>query len=90
MNEMPSFRLMENAPLGSTPAHPKFRLDEPLHPLQIAGFRKMKAAQKFRQMEDMYRMGVGVKKSQLAKKFPAWDEEKLEREARRAYMYGPD
>jgi len=90
MNDMPQFRILENAHLGPTPAHPKFRLDEPLHPLQIAGFRKMTAAQKFRQMEEMYRWGVGITKSQLKKQFPSWNEETLEREARRAYMYGPD
>jgi hypothetical protein len=90
MNEMPRFRLLENAPLGPAPMRPQFRLGEPLHPLQIEGFRKMTAAQKFRQLEEMYQWGVGVKKSQLAKEFPSWSEETLEREARRAYMYAPD
>ena len=90
MNEMPPFRLQENAPAWPAPTHPKFRLEEPVHPVQIAGFRKMTAAQKFRQMEEMYRWGVSVKKSQLTKEFPTWDEETLEREARRAYMYAPD
>jgi hypothetical protein len=90
MNEIPSFRLFENAPLGPAPAHPKFCLDEPLHPVQIEGLRKMTAAQKFRQIEEMYRWGVFAKKNQLAREFPLWDEDTLEREARRAYMYGPD
>ena len=90
MNEVPPFRLLENAFFGLAPSHPKFRLDEPLHPVQIAGFRRMTAAQKFRAMEEMYRWCVGVKKSQLAKEFPSWNEETLEREARRAVMYAPD
>ena len=65
MNDMPLFRVQENAPLGPAPTHPKFRLDEPLHPFQIAGFRKMTAAQKFRQLEEMYRWGVEVKRRLL-------------------------
>ncbi len=90
MNELPPFAILENPPLGPAPLHPKFRLGEQPHPVQVAGFRRATAAEKFRQMEEMYRSCVAVKRRQFARKFPAWSEETLEREARRAVMYGPD
>ena len=90
VNDLPPFRLLENALTYPAPARPAFRLEEPLHPQQIAGFRKMTAAQKFRQLEAMYRWGVDLKKRQLTREFPSWSSEKLEREARRAFMYAPD
>lgn len=80
----------KNPALAPAPLHPKFRLSEPLHPVQIAAYRKMSAAEKFRALEGMYRFGVKLKIAQLRKKHPEWNPERLEREARRALMYAPD
>ena len=90
MNETPAIRSRENAFFGPAPAHPRFRLEEPPHPVFIAGLRRMTAAQKFRQMEEMYRWCVAVKRAQISRHCPSWSEELIEREARRAVMYAPD
>ncbi|MEO7318596.1 MAG: hypothetical protein ABIZ56_06385 [Chthoniobacteraceae bacterium] len=58
--------------------------------MQIAAFKKATAAEKFRALEGMYRMGVAMKRTQLCKAHPDWGDEKLEREARIAVMYAPD
>ena len=80
----------KNPALAPAPLHPKFKLEEPLHPVQIAAYRRMSAAEKFRILEGMYCFGVELKKVQLRKKHPEWDSERLEREARTAMMYAAD
>ena len=61
--------------------------DVEMHPVQIAGFRKMSVAQKIRLAEQMCAMGVAMKVCGLRMKHPDWPQEKLEREARRSALY---
>ena len=90
MNEAPPIQWPTNPAFAPAPWHPTFRLTEPLHPAQIAGFKKATAAEKFRALEGMYQLGVAMKRTQLRKANPDWDDEKLEREARLAVMHAPD
>ena len=79
-----------NPAFAPAPWHPKFKLEEPLHPVQIAGLRRMTAAQKFARLEEMYRLGVSMKAGQLRKQHPDWSEDQIERAARRAIMHAPE
>ncbi len=90
MTEAPPISWPKNPAFAPAPWHPKFKFREPLHPVQIAAYRRMSAAEKFRQLEGMYRCGVALKITQLRRKHPDWNPEKLEWEARRSLMYAPD
>ena len=90
MNEAPPIQWPTNPAFAPAPWHPAFRLEEPPHPAQIAGFQKASAAEKFRMLEGMHRMGIALKRTQLRQKHPDWNDEKLEREARHAVMHAPD
>ena len=61
--------------------------DEPRHPVQIAGFRKMSVAQKIDAITAMREMGIKLRIAGLRMRNPDWSEEKLETEARRAAMH---
>ena len=61
--------------------------DEPMHPVQIAGFRKMSVAQKFDTITAMRKMGIKLRIVGLRMRHRDWSEEKLETEARKAAMY---
>lgn len=61
--------------------------DEPMHPVQIAGFRKMSVAQKFDAITSMREMGIQLRIAGLRMRHPEWSGEKLETEARRAAMH---
>jgi len=63
------------------------RLDEPMHPVQIAGFRKMSVARKLELITMMRETGIALRVAGLRMRHPDWPEEKLETEARRAAMY---
>ena len=62
-------------------------MDEPMHPVQIAGFRRMSVAQKLDRITMMREAGIGLRVAGLRMRHPDWPEEKLETEARRAAMY---
>lgn len=61
--------------------------DEPMHPVQIAGFRKMSVARKIEIITMMRETGIHLRIAGLRMRHPDWPEEKLETEARRAAMY---
>jgi hypothetical protein len=69
----------------STAAQPRhLGVDEPMHPVQIAGFRKMSIAQKFDMITTMREQGIQLRIIGMRMRHPDWSEEKLEAEARRA------
>jgi hypothetical protein len=82
--------LSPNMILGPAPLQPRFKLDEPIMPQQIAACKRMSFAQKFQQLENMHSCGVAMKVTQLRRRYPHWSDEELEREARRALMYAGD
>ena len=61
--------------------------DEPMHPVQIAGFRKMSVARKIEIITMMREAGIGLRIAGLRMRHPDWSEEKLETEARRAAIH---
>ena len=60
---------------------------EPLHPVQIEGFKRMTPAQKLKAVCDLYHAGVSLKVAGLRMKHPDWPEERLDFEARRSMLY---
>ena len=62
-------------------------MHEPLHPVQIAGFRRMTPAQKLRMVAQLYDAGVRLKAAGLRRKHPDWPVQQLLFEARRSLLY---
>jgi hypothetical protein len=62
-------------------------MDEPLHPVQIEGFRRMAPADKLRLVAELYESGIQLRIAGLRMAHPDWPEERLDREARRALLY---
>lgn len=61
--------------------------DNPFHPVQIAGLRRMSVAEKLEAMAQMHRFGLDLRKMGLRMRHPDWSEEKIDLEARRAALY---
>ena len=61
--------------------------DNPMHPVQIAGFRKMSIAKKIEIITMMRETGIGLRIAGLRMRHPDWSEEKLETEARHAAFH---
>ena len=62
-------------------------MDEPLHPVQIEGFRRMTPAQKLQMVADLYATGIRLRMEGLRMAHPDWPDEKLDFEARRSLLY---
>lgn len=62
-------------------------MDEPIHPLQLEGFRRMTPAEKLRLVAQLYDAGIRLRIAGLRAVHPDWTDERLEREARRALLY---
>ena len=62
-------------------------MEEPIHPVQAEGFRRMTAAEKLRMVAQLYEAGIRLRVAGLRMAHPDWPDERLEREARRALLY---
>jgi hypothetical protein len=62
-------------------------MDDPIHPVQIEGFRRMTPAQKLEMVCDLYEAGIQLRVAGLRMKHPDWSQERLELEARRSLLY---
>jgi hypothetical protein len=62
-------------------------MSEPLHPIQIEGFRRMTPEQKLRMVCDLYEAGIQLRIAGLRMTHPDWPREKLDFEARRALLH---
>ena len=62
-------------------------MDEPLHPVQIEGFKHMTPAQKLQMVCDLYDSGIRLRVAGLRMAHPDWPAERLEFEARRSLLY---
>ena len=60
---------------------------EPLHPLQVEGFRRMTPAQKLEMVADLYEAGIQLRVAGLRLAHPDWPRERLDFEARRSLLY---
>jgi hypothetical protein len=62
-------------------------MHEPIHPVQIEGFRRMTPAQKLQMLADLYETGIQLRVAGLRRAHPDWPVEHLEFEARRSLLY---
>lgn len=60
---------------------------EPIHPVQIEGFKRMTPAQKLQMVADLYEAGIRLRVAGLRLAHPDWTEERLDYEARRSLLY---
>ena len=60
---------------------------EPIHPMQIEGFRRMTPAEKLRMVADLYETGIRLRMAGLRMAHSDWSDERLEHEARRSLLY---
>jgi hypothetical protein len=60
---------------------------EPIHPLQVEGFRRMSPASKLQMVADLYAAGIRLRAAGLRLTHPDWTQEQLEREARRSLLH---
>lgn len=60
---------------------------EPLHPVQIEGFKRMSPAQKLQMVADLYETGIQLRIAGLRSAHPDWPTERLEFEARRSLLH---
>jgi hypothetical protein len=60
---------------------------EPIHPVQLEGFRRMSPAEKVRMVGALYHAGIRLRVAGLRLKHPDWSDEQLESEARRSLLY---
>jgi hypothetical protein len=59
---------------------------EPLHPVQIEGFKRMTPAQKLQMVCDLYEIGIQLRIAGLRMAHPDWPPERLDFEARRSLL----
>lgn len=62
-------------------------MDEPIHPVQLEGFRRMTPAHKLQMVCDLYDAGIRLRVAGLRLEHPDWPGERLEFEARRSLLY---
>jgi hypothetical protein len=62
-------------------------MDEPIHPLQLEGFKRMAPAEKLRVVADLYEAGIRLRMAGLRMAHPDWPDERLAIEARRSLLY---
>ena len=60
---------------------------EPLHPVQVEGFKRMTSAQKLEMVCDLYEAGIQLRVAGLRLAHPDWPKGRLEFEARRSLLY---
>ena len=63
------------------------RMQEPIHLVQIEGFKRMTPAQKLQMVADLYEAGIQLRAAGLRLAHPDWPSERLEFEARRSLLY---
>jgi hypothetical protein len=62
-------------------------MPEPLHPVQIEGFKRMTHAQKLEMVCDLYETGIQLRVAGLRMTHPDWPPERLDFEARRSLLH---
>jgi hypothetical protein len=62
-------------------------MHEPLHPVQVEGWRRMTPEQKLRMVCELYETGIQLRAAGLRTQHPDWPQERLEFEARRSLLY---
>lgn len=65
-----------------------YAADEPMHPMQVAAYRRMTVAQKLDQLAGMYKMAREMMAAGTRMRHPEWSDEEIEREVRERMLYG--
>ena len=60
---------------------------EPLHPVQIEGFRRMTPEEKLRMVCELYDAGIELRIDGMRMAHPDWPPERLDFEARRSLLH---
>lgn len=60
---------------------------EPLHPVQIEGFKRMSPAKKLQMVCDLYETGIQLRVAGLRAAHPDWSPGRLDFEARRSLLH---
>jgi len=61
-------------------------MDEPLHPAQIAAYRRMSAAQKVEQSLALYWSARKLKVDALRREHPEWTDQQIEARTREIFL----
>jgi hypothetical protein len=59
-------------------------MNEPIHPVQLQGLRRMTPARKLAMLCELYDAGIALRIAGLRLQHPEWPRDRLEFEARRA------
>jgi hypothetical protein len=62
-------------------------MNEPIHPVQLEGLRRMSPARKLGMVCDLYHAGIALRVAGMRLQHPDWPRDKLELEARRALRH---
>jgi Rv0078B-related antitoxin len=62
-------------------------MNEPFHPVQVEGFRRMSPREKIAMVITLYETGIRLRVAGLRMQHPDWTETQLDFEARRALCY---
>ena len=65
-----------------------YAADEPMHPMQIAAYRRMTPAQKLDGLAAMYRFARSLAEAGIRMRHPDWDDAAVERAVREQMLYG--
>ena len=77
----PPFRRLPRGPRN-------YAADEPMHPVQIAGYRRMTVAEKLDDLAQMYQFARQLTATGVRMRHPDWSAEEVEREVREHMLYG--
>lgn len=87
MTAPPPIEWPANPALAPIPWQPRYQPDERLHPVQIAGYKRMLPAQKLDLMVGMYRSALWLSAAGLKSRHPDWTDEQAELAARRGLLH---
>lgn len=87
MTTPPPIEWPKNPAFAPIPWQPRYQPDERLHPVQIAGYKRMSAEQKLDLMVAMYRTGLTLSRAGLRMRHPDWTAEQVDLEARRRLLH---
>jgi len=62
-------------------------MNEPIHPVQLQGLRKMTPARKLALVCELYEAGIALRVAGLRLQHPDWPRDKLDFEARRSLRH---
>lgn len=66
----------------------RYGIDEAIHPVQIAAYRRMTAGQKMDALARMYKMARQMLANRVRRQHPDWNAAAVEREVSRLFAHG--